>query len=398
MKSEAIRQRLLRSVSFDDRSWPFDQDGFPRSCRWRACVKLPYPVDERRPLSKRDRILKLYPDRLHLHHHQTEPIPESDMSSLTTTTTTTTLEPTLFKDAPTVPPTTPSTAHTLRRACRTGTHTTVTAGHAPGHLQANLLVLPSRYANDFRLLCARNPVPCPLIAESVSPGRFDRLKSCIPGLSDSQLVGDGDFDIRTDLPGYNIYASGHLTESRVPDIRAEWSEDHVAFLIGCSFSFESDLAAAGLTPAHVLQGMNCPMYRTSIPLCPAGVFRGGTYVVSMRFYPSSQIERVRDITRRFTATHGEPIDWGWEAVGRLGIGDLERPDWGDTPLSSSDGDDGKGGGSEGEGEVPVLWGCGVTPQEAVMRAGGALEGVVMAHSPGRMLVLDARDGDVRTPA
>jgi uncharacterized protein YcsI (UPF0317 family) len=120
-------------------------------------------------------------------------------------------------------------------------------------------------------------------------------------------------------------------------------------------------------------------------------------VVSMRPYKRRDIETVRNITRRFGATHGEPLDWGWEAVERLGIGDIDVPEWGDGPLDE-DGKrafgrtrvDGKAG-DEAE-EIPVFWGCGVTPQEAVMRAG--LEGVVMAHAPGHMLVLDARDEDI----
>jgi uncharacterized protein YcsI (UPF0317 family) len=45
-----------------------------------------------------------------------------------------------------------------------------------------------------------------------------------------------------------------------------------------------------------------------------------------------------------------------------------------------------------EDEIPVFWGCGVTPQEAVMKAG--LEGTIMAHAPGHMLVLDCHDWDI----
>lgn len=38
-------------------------------------------------------------------------------------------------------------------------HGASTAGYCPGYVQANLLILPRAYANDFRLLCKRNPVP-----------------------------------------------------------------------------------------------------------------------------------------------------------------------------------------------------------------------------------------------
>ncbi len=64
------------------------------------------------------------------------------------------------------------------------------------------------------------------------------------------------------------------------------------------------------------------------------------------------------MTRAYTTTHGEPVAWGWDAVGELGINDITRPEWG-TPArpgweKAFDWDD--------EELVPVLWGCGVTPQ------------------------------------
>lgn len=263
-----------------------------------------------------------------------------------------------------------------------------TSGLAPTYLQANLIILPSQHASDFRLLCARNPVPCPLIAESSSPGRWDAVRSHIPHLDGAAILTD--VDIRTDAPRYNVYRDSKLLKAGCQDIVEHWTDDHVAFLIGCSFSFEASLTRAGLPPLHTTLRRNVPMYRTSVPLCPAGVFTGATYVVSMRPYHSRDIPRVRDVTRAFAATHGEPIAWGWDAVKALGIGDVDCPEWGDKPLTA----DGRALGEwKGREElVPVFWGCGVTPQEAVMRAG--LEGVVMAHSPGYMLVLDCRDEDI----
>lgn len=122
------------------------------------------------------------------------------------------------------------------------------------------------------------------------------------------------------------------------------------------------------------------MYATTRALNPAGVFTDATYVVSMRPYRAQDVERVRAVTRRFVGSHGEPIAWGWGAVGELGIRDLGEPEWGDRVEVR-------------EGEVPVFWGCGVTPQVAVMRAGGKIEGAVMAHMPGHMLVLDVEEGE-----
>ena len=265
-----------------------------------------------------------------------------------------------------------------------------TSGLAPTYLQANLIALPSRYASDFRILCARNPVPCPLIAESAGPGVWDAVTSHLGSVPDGRAILGADADIRRDIPRYNVYVDSKLAKRDARDIVADWTSDHVAFLIGCSYSFETALADAGLTPLHTTLGRNIAMYRTSVPLCPAGVFTGGTYVVSMRAYRAADVETVRDITRPYVATHGEPLAWGWDAVRALGIADIDVPDWGDAPLAR---DGRKLGAYRGSDElVPVFWGCGVTPQEAVMRAG--LEGVIMSHSPGYMIALDSRDSDI----
>ncbi|KAK3386776.1 hypothetical protein B0H63DRAFT_468367 [Podospora didyma] len=282
----------------------------------------------------------------------------------------------------------------VRLAARSNTLSSPTAGLAPSYLQANLIVLPRQYATDFRLLCARNPVPCPLLAESDRPGSFNELKSYIRHPSSSSPVTvASDIDLRTDAPKYRIYKDGTLAGEAADIVDAWQPENHVGFLIGCSYSFDDALSAAGLTPRYVAQGFNVPMYRTTVPLCPAGVFVGGTVVVSMRPYRSSDITKVRDITRAFVTTHGEPIAWGWEAVSRLGIADVGKPEWGDVPLTA----DGKRvfgcqDTKEEDDYVPVFWGCGVTPQEAVMRAN--LTGTVMGHAPGHMIVLDVQDRDV----
>lgn len=314
-----------------------------------------------------------------------------------------------------------ATGVAVRHAARDKTLTNQTAGLAPSYLQANLIVLPSKYADDFRLLCARNPVPCPLLAESASPGDATLLRSHLKAPAhlaspDGTKTNGGthideivlevakDIDIRHDFPKYRLYRDGQPDGADVLDIATHWTSDHVGFLIGCSYSFEAALSAAGLTPRHQLQGRNVPMYRTTVPLCPAGVFTGATYVVSMRPYRAEDVERVRDITRPYVATHGEPIAWGWDGARALGIEDITRVQWGEPSLrlGGCDGEDGGVGESEerlfdedeGRGYVPVFWGCGVTPQNAVMMAVGGLEGTVMAHSPGHMTVLDVREHEV----
>lgn len=286
---------------------------------------------------------------------------------------------------------TPNPALQTRLLSRSNSLKSPTCGLAPGHLQANLLILPLAHARDFELLCARNPVPCPLLAKSRTPGDFENLASCISGISDEQIAAS--LDIRTDAPGYNVYDSGVLIRSGVEDVKEHWREDSVAFLIGCSYSFETALSAAGLMPPNVRYRRNVSMYRTRIPLFPAGVFESSTMVVSMRMYRASEVDRVRDVTRPFVATHGEPVAWGWDGAERIGVEDINVCDWGDAHFNG----EGKITEKEREereedGYVPVFWGCGVTPQEAVMQT--KIPGVVVGHQPGYMIVLDLRDEDV----
>ena len=157
--------------------------------------------------------------------------------------------------------TAPISARDIRQQCRSGVFSQPTAGLCPSEAQANLLILPSKYASDFRNFCQRNPVCCPLLGESPAPGdpSFPRF-----------LAEDGTAaDIRTDAPKYHVYINGKL-ENVVRDIVDEWDADSVAFFIGCSFSFEDALAKAGLAPRHLETGTTVSMYRTKLPLNPAG--------------------------------------------------------------------------------------------------------------------------------
>lgn len=227
-----------------------------------------------------------------------------------------------------------SESRTARLLCRNNILTN-TAGIAPGYLQANLLALPAAYAGDFHDFCLRNPVACPLLGATV-PGNPRAIEP-------ERCIKYGDFDIRTDFPWYRVYRHGNLIKTH-SDIVDLWTADHVGFLIGCSFSFEDALTSVGLAPRHNLTGCIVPIYRTEIPLLPAGVFVGCKCVVSMRPYLPEQIERVREVTRPYLATHGEPIAWGWDGVRQLGIPDIEHPDFGDHPTFQ-------------DGEVPVFWVC-----------------------------------------
>jgi uncharacterized protein YcsI (UPF0317 family) len=274
-----------------------------------------------------------------------------------------------------------NTAQEVRRLCRLNALPTYpsTTGLAAGHIQANLAVLPAKYASDFRSLCQRNPVPCPLIGESLIGDPTTIIPSQGSGFTHSLFRES--VDIRTDLPKYNIYRSGKLVAS-TDDIDEYWKEDSIAFLIGCSYSFETALVNADLPPRHHVTSTAVPMYRTTLPLNPAGIFTQSTYIVSMRPYRLDELDRVRKITARYQMTgHGEPIAWGWESVKTLGIRDIHKPEWGMAVVFETD-------------EVPVFWGCGVTPQNCVLDMGEQIEGDVIGHFPGGMLLCDLREEEV----
>ena len=240
------------------------------------------------------------------------------------------------------------------RAGRVG----VTAGVAPGFVQGNLAILPDKLAADFHRFCQRNPKPCPIIGMSeVGDPRIPAL-----GL---------DLDIRTDLPRYRVWRDGKLVEEPT-DIMAHWRDDLVAFVIGCSFSFEEALMADGLGIRHIEERRNVPMYRTNVACAAAGPF-AGPLVVSMRpFTPAEAILAVQ-ITTRFPAVHGAPVHFGRPDL--IGIKDIAKPDYGDAVTIRDD-------------EVPVFWACGVTPQSVILHS---RPDFAITHAPGHMLVTDVRN-------
>ena len=153
------------------------------------------------------------------------------------------------------------------------------------------------------------------------------------------------------------------------DILDWWRDDLVAFLLGCSFSFESAMQRAGLPVRHLEQGTTVPMYRTNQPCTPAGVF-AGPLVVTMRPLTHAQAIEAVVITSRYPHAHGTPVHFGDPEA--LGIRDLTRPDFGDPVTLRA-------------GEVPVFWACGVTPQAVLMEAKPEF---AITHSPGCMFVTD----------
>ena len=252
----------------------------------------------------------------------------------------------------------PTTPREIRELIRSGDMARTTAGMAPGHVQANLAILPKELAFDFLLFCQRNPKPCPLL-EVVEAGSTEP-KDMAPG-----------GDLRFDVPKYRVFQHGKLV-AEPQDIAEFWRDDLVSFLLGCSFSFESALTRAGISLRHLETGSNASMYVTNIETTPAGAF-SGPLVVSMRPIPEDKVVRTVQVTSRFPAVHGAPIHIGDPEA--IGIGDIAEPDLGD-PVEIKD------------REVPVFWACGVTPQLVAMSSKPPL---MITHSPGHMFITDVRD-------
>jgi uncharacterized protein YcsI (UPF0317 family) len=221
-----------------------------------------------------------------------------------------------------------------------------------------MIILPKDWAYDFLLFATRNPKPCPILDVTEA------------GDPEPRLIAPG-ADLRTDLPLYRIWENGELVDEPA-DIKSVWRDDLVAFMIGCSFSFENALLEAGIGIRHIEEGVNVPMYLTGIPCIPAGRFSGYT-VVSMRPIAHRDVPRAVACTARFPSVHGSPLHIGEPAA--IGIKDISRPDFGDAVTIKP-------------GETTVFWACGVTPQAAVMKSRPPF---AITHAPGHMFVADRRD-------
>jgi len=245
----------------------------------------------------------------------------------------------------------------LRKLIRTGEWTKPTTGVAPGFVQANLVMLPQEEAFHFLLFCVRNPKPCPIL-DVLEPGKVE------PNIAQGA-------DLRTDLPRYRIFEQGKLKDE-VEDVRNVFHDEMVSFLLGCSFSFEAALVAAGVPVRNLEEDKNVSMYITNRDCQPAGPF-SAPLVVTMRPMKPAEAVRAIQVTTRFHLTHGAPVHMGSPEV--IGIKDLDRPDFGDPVTIRS-------------GEIPVFWACGVTSQLAATSVSLPL---VVTHAPGHMFVSDLRD-------
>ena len=250
----------------------------------------------------------------------------------------------------------PTTGLEARKLCRSGAFDGVTHGMAPAYVQGNLAVLPAPLAPDFLRFCQLNPKPCPLIGMSPKPG-----SAASPELG-------ADLDIRTDLPKYRVWRNGELV-AEPTDISNVWRDDLVAFVLGCSFSFEEALIEDGIELRHQTRNCNVPMYRTNIACIPSGPFRG-PMVVSMRPLRPADAIRAVQITSRFPSVHGAPVPLGWPESS--GLRDIAKPAYGAAIEVKDD-------------ELPVFWACGVTPQAVIAAVKPEF---CITHAPGHMLVTD----------
>lgn len=251
-----------------------------------------------------------------------------------------------------------SSAADVRQAVRDGRWNTVTHGLARGYVQANLAIVPERYAFDFMRFCHRNPKPCPLIDVTD------------PGDPEPRLAAPG-ADLRTDLSGYRVYRDGQLVEQR-RDIKDVWRKDHVGFLLGCSLSVDQAMVDAGIPLRH-LEGheSDIPVFKSTIACRPAGVF-SGPMVVSMRPIHRDLVVKAVEVTTRYPIAHGAPVHIGDGKA--IGIADIRKPDWNSAIETTAD-------------EVPLFFACGVTPQ-AVAIASGIPE--MITHSASHMFITDIR--------
>ena len=248
----------------------------------------------------------------------------------------------------------------VRAAIRRGEIDFPTAGMCAGYAQANLVILPPEYAADFEEYTRLNPFPCPVL-------------EIVKGSPITHAMGEG-ASLVTDIPRYRVYENGVFTKE-LTDASAYWKEGYVGFLIGCSFSFEEALLAAGIPVRHIEQGCNVPMFKTSIATKKAGPFEG-PMVCSMRPMTPEQARRAYEITAAMPNVHGAPVQIGHPEA--IGVADVMKPDYGD-PVEIR------------EGEIPVFWPCDVTPQAAVENAKPP---IVITHAPGHMFITDIRNADL----
>jgi uncharacterized protein YcsI (UPF0317 family) len=100
-------------------------------------------------------------------------------------------------------------------------------------------------------------------------------------------------------------------------------------------------------------------------------------VVSMRPIPNDLVVKSVNVTAAMPRVHGAPVQIGNPEA--IGISDIMKPDYGDSVTVN-------------EGEIPVFWACGVTPQNAVMQSKPPF---AITHAPGHMFITDVKNVNLK---
>ena len=228
------------------------------------------------------------------------------------------------------------TPQEFRSIVRSGEWTGPSLRACRGYASTNLAIVPKEYAFDFLLFCYRNPRPCPIL-DVTEPG------------SPNPLLVAPDADLRTDLSRYRVHKDGHCIDEPT-NINHYWRDDLVAFLIGCSGTFDWALRAANI------QYRGIGGFKTNIPCISSGPFRGNMIVSGRLFETARDAVRAIQISSRYPAVHGAPVHIGDPAA--IGIKDLSQPDQVTSP----------GVAPPQPGDIAMFWGCGATLQEIAMAA------------------------------
>lgn len=241
----------------------------------------------------------------------------------------------------------------FRNIVRRGEWAGDTVNACRGYAMVNLAIVSQDVAADFLLFCTRNPQPCPVV-DVTDPG------SPVPKF----LAPDA--DLRTDLPRYHVQKKGQIID-KPTDIKDYWRDDLVAFLLGCSGSFEWILQSANLEYRTI------GAYNTSIPCEPAGLFSGRMVVTCRLFASSHDAIRAIQITSRHPHMHGSPVHIGDPDA--IGIDNLYKPEYG--PIENV--------APQRPNEIALFWGCGLTPE---LIAREAKLPFMITHAPAHMFVTD----------
>ena len=135
------------------------------------------------------------------------------------------------------------------------------------------------------------------------------------------------------------------------------------------------LIREGIEIRHIAQGRNVPMFKTNIQTVPAGPF-SGPMVCSMRPMTPENAQKAYNITVKMPNVHGAPVQMGDPE--KVGVKDVMKPDYGEAVDIY-------------EGEIPVFWPCGVTPQAAIENAKLP---IVITHAPGHMFITDIPNAEL----